>query len=65
MNPFSIIGIVIVLFTLGGIHIIFGYKRAIKFKFGKYIKTLYPGFKWIIPFIETLVSTNKLIPKIN
>lgn len=54
MNPLLIIGIVIVLFILGGIRVIFEYKRALKFRFGKYIKTLQPGFRWIIPFIETI-----------
>ncbi len=54
MNPLLIIGIVIGLFILGGIRIIFEYKRALKFRFGKYIKTLQPGFRWIIPFIETI-----------
>ena len=54
MNPLSVIGILIGLFLLGGVRIIFEYKRALKFRFGKYVKTLNPGFKWIIPFIETI-----------
>ena len=54
MNPLLTIGILIGLFLLGGIRIIFEYKRALKFRFGKYIKTLQPGFRWIIPFIETI-----------
>lgn len=54
MNPLLIIGIVIGLFILGGIRVIFEYKRALKFRFGKYIETLQPGFRWIIPFIETI-----------
>jgi len=54
MNPLLFIGILIVVFLLGGIRIIFEYKRALKFRFGKYIKTLNPGFRWIIPFVETI-----------
>ena len=54
MNPLLISGIVFGLFLLGGIRVIFEYKRALKFRFGKYIKTLQPGFRWIIPFIETI-----------
>ena len=54
MNPLLIIGIVIGLIILGGIRIIFEYKRALKFRFGKYIKTLQPGFRWVIPFVETI-----------
>jgi regulator of protease activity HflC (stomatin/prohibitin superfamily) len=43
----------ILLFLLAGIRIVFEYKRAVKFRFGKYIKILNPGFRWIIPVIET------------
>lgn len=42
------------LLLLAGVRIIFEYKRALKFRFGKYIKTLQPGFRWIIPFVETI-----------
>lgn len=54
MNQFTILAIIIVIFLLSGIRIIFEYKRAIKFRFGKYIKTLQPGLRWVIPFIETI-----------
>ncbi|MEE3998932.1 slipin family protein [Tenacibaculum sp. FZY0031] len=54
MNRFTILFGILVMFLLAGIRIIFEYKRAIKFRFGKYIKTLNPGFRWIIPFIETI-----------
>lgn len=54
MNPLLIIGIASGLFILGGIRVIFEYKRALKFRFGKYIKTLQPGFRWIIPIVETI-----------
>ncbi|MGB5376628.1 slipin family protein, partial [Muriicola sp.] len=30
------------------------YKRALKFRFGKYVTTLQPGLRWIIPFVETI-----------
>ncbi len=58
MNPLLIIGALIGLFLLGGIRIIFEYKRALKFRYGKYIKTLQPGFRWIIPFIETIQTVD-------
>lgn len=54
MTQFGIFAIVIAVFLVLGIRIVFEYKRAIKFRFGKYIKTLQPGFRWIIPFIETI-----------
>ena len=54
MNPFSILFIFIAVFLVAGIRIVFEYKRAIKFRFGRYITTLQPGFRWIIPFVETI-----------
>jgi len=54
MNNFLIFAILLGLFFLSGIRIVFEYKRALKFRFGKFIKTLRPGFRWIIPFIETI-----------
>ena len=54
MSKFVILGIVFGVFLLSGIRVIFEYKRAIKFRFGKYIKTLQPGLRWIIPIIETI-----------
>jgi len=49
-----VFSIIFGLFLLSGIRIIFEYKRALKFRFGKYIKTLQPGIRWIIPLIETI-----------
>lgn len=54
MNPALIFFLLVSLFLISGIRIIFEYKRALKFRFGKYIKTLQPGFRWIIPFVETI-----------
>src|SRR5210317_2347728 len=54
MNPMLIFSIIIILFLFSGIRIIFEYKRALKFRFGKYITTMKPGFRWIIPIIETI-----------
>jgi len=54
MNSSLVFLIFIGLFLFGGIRIIFEYKRALKFRFGKYVKTLNPGFRWIIPVIETI-----------
>ena len=54
MNPPILFALILGLFLLAGIRIVFEYKRALKFRFGKYIKTLQPGFRWIIPFVETI-----------
>lgn len=65
MNPIFIITGVIILFLLSGIRIIFEYKRALKFRFGKYIKTLQPGFRWIIPLVETIQIVDIRVITIN
>jgi len=54
MTPLFFTSIIIGLFFLSGIRIIFEYKRALKFRFGKYIKTLQPGLRWVIPIVETI-----------
>ncbi|MCP3928926.1 MAG: slipin family protein [Bacteroidetes bacterium] len=53
MNTLYIIGSALLVFILAGIRIVFEYKRAVKFRFGQYIKVLQPGFRWIIPVVET------------
>jgi len=54
MNPMAVFIGFIILFFLAGIRIIYEYKRAIKFRFGGYISVLEPGFKWIIPIVDTV-----------
>lgn len=54
MNPLLFFLLILILFLLAGIRVIFEYKRALKFRFGKYINTLQPGLRWIIPFVETI-----------
>ncbi len=54
MNPLMFFLLILILFLLAGIRVIFEYKRALKFRFGKYINTLQPGLRWIIPFVETI-----------
>jgi SPFH domain, Band 7 family protein len=54
MSSFAILFGVFVLFILSGIRIIYEYKRAVKFRFGKYITLLKPGIRWIIPVIDRI-----------
>ncbi|PIF00195.1 MAG: hypothetical protein CR994_06940 [Maribacter sp.] len=65
MNPFYLFFIIIVFILLGGIRIVYEYKRALKFRFGKYVKTLHPGFRWIIPIIETIQVVDIRVITIN
>lgn len=53
MNLVLMISGLLFLFMLSGVRIVYEYKRAIKFRFGQYIGVLRPGFRWIIPFVET------------
>lgn len=54
MNPPMLLFIFLVVFLLSGIRIVYEYKRALKFRFGRYVETLQPGFRWIIPIVETI-----------
>lgn len=65
MVPSALFGILFGLFLLSGIRIIFEYKRALKFRFGKYIKILKPGFRWIIPIVETVQIVDIRVITIN
>ncbi|RUT73290.1 slipin family protein [Ancylomarina longa] len=65
MNLLSTISILFVFFLLSGIRIIFEYKRALKFRFGKYIKILEPGFRWVIPVVETIKIVDIRVITIN
>jgi len=65
MVPSALFGIIFGLFLLSGIRIVFEYKRALKFRFGKYIKVLKPGFRWIIPIVETVQIVDIRVITIN
>ena len=65
MNPPLILTILFIVFLFSGIRIVFEYKRALKFRFGKYIGTLKPGFRWIIPLIETIQVVDIRVITIN
>ncbi len=65
MNPPLMFMVVLAVLLLSGIRIIFEYKRALKFRFGKYIKTLQPGFRWIIPIVETIQVVDIRVITIN
>ena len=54
MNPMVVFIFVFLLFLLSGIRIVYEYKRAVKFRFGGYISVLQPGFRWIIPIIDSV-----------
>lgn len=65
MNPIQILSFVLIIFFFSGIRVVYEYKRALKFRFGRYIKTLQPGFRWIIPIIETIQVVDIRVITIN
>lgn len=65
MNPPLMFTLLILVFLLSGIRVVYEYKRALKFRFGKYIKTLQPGFRWIIPIVDTLQIVDIRVITIN
>ena len=65
MNSLVIFFVIFIVFLLTGIRVIFEYKRALKFRFGKYVKILQPGFRWIIPLVETIQVVDIRVITIN
>ncbi|MDX1410163.1 MAG: slipin family protein [Saprospiraceae bacterium] len=64
-DPLTIALVLLGLFLLSGIRIVYEYKRGLKFRFGKYVKILQPGFRWIIPVVETLQIVDIRVITIN
>lgn len=65
MNPVNVLIIIFVVFILSGIRIVYEYKRAVKFRFGKYISLLNPGFRWIIPIVDRIQLVDIRVITIN
>ena len=65
MNPLFFFVLLLSLLFFSGIRIVYEYKRALKFRFGKYVSTLQPGFRWIIPIVETIQKVDIRVITIN
>ena len=65
MNPINVILVFVVIFILADIRIVYEYKRAVKFRFGKYVSLLQPGFRWIIPVVERIQLVDIRVITIN
>lgn len=65
MNLILFFSVFFTLLLFGGIRVIFEYKRALKFRFGKYIRTLDPGLRWIIPIVESVQIVDIRVITIN
>lgn len=65
MNPISVILVFIFIFILSGIRVVYEYKRAVKFRFGKFVSLLNPGLRWIIPVVDRIQIVDIRIITIN
>jgi len=65
MNTLTLFLVILGVIMFAGIRIVFEYKRALKFRFGKYVKMLRPGFRWIIPIVETIQVVDIRVITIN
>lgn len=65
MEKLQFLIVPILIFFLLGIRIVYEYKRAILFRFGKFVKVLNPGFRWIIPFVDKVQSVEIRVITIN
>lgn len=54
---YFIIGFIVIVF-FAGIRIVNQYERALKFRLGKYVRILQPGFRWVIPILEWIVKVD-------
>ena len=57
--------VIVGIFLLAGIRVVFEYKRALKFRFGKYKGLLQPGLRWIIPIVESIQIVDIRVITIN
>lgn len=58
VNAYYVLGAIILLIFFSGIRVVNQYQRAVKFRLGKYVKTLQPGLRWIIPIVDRVVKVD-------
>jgi regulator of protease activity HflC (stomatin/prohibitin superfamily) len=65
MLDYGVIGLVfagvLVLLGLSGIRIVKQYERGVVFRFGRIIKPLDPGFRWVLPLVDRVVIVSTRI----
>jgi len=65
MNLINLLLVFLFIFFLSGIRIVYEYKRAVKFRFGKFVSLLNPGFRWIIPLVDKIQLVDIRVITIN
>lgn len=54
----TILLIIALIILFSGLRVINQYQRAVKLRLGKYVKTLNPGLRWIIPIIDKITKVD-------
>src|SRR3989338_10774362 len=54
MALWQVLLVIVILLIFSGLRVINQYQRAVKFRLGKYVGTLQPGLRWIMPIIERI-----------
>ena len=62
---FIIIIVVVLLFFLAGIRIVDQYERGVILTFGKYTSTKIPGFRWIFPLVQRMITVDLRITTVD
>lgn len=52
------VGIIVLAILFLGLRVINQYQRAVKFRLGRYSRTLQPGLRWIIPIIDKITKVD-------
>jgi len=65
-NPgLSALGILLILYILGGIKVIYEYERGVLFALGRFVGILNPGLVWILPIIQSVKKIDLRIQSID
>lgn len=54
MVAWTVFVVLVVIFFLSGLRVVNQYQRAVKFRLGKYVGTLQPGLRLVIPILERI-----------
>jgi len=58
MALWQVLLVIVILLIFSGLRVINQYQRAVKFRLGKYVGTLQPGLRWIMPIIERIIKVD-------
>lgn len=62
---FIILIVILLLFFLSGIRIVNQYERGVILTFGRYTSTKNPGFRWIFPLVQKMITVDLRITTVD